>query len=187
MYNNFYIGSTQKLNRLWKEKLIQDKKYTDQEDSHVTLTIMLDNSTEVEFNSKTYCLQFRCINDARECVAYHAIELIEQQKPSQPAKPDTTNSSLFPEDFYSRSNGPSANSGDPAPVKLKNHIHDQLKHDAPLEYSCEENKPLSGPSKYRFTVKHPLFKDNATGSWCKNKKDAKISAATKALITMNLL
>ena len=181
------ISFTQKLNQLCKKSVLKDRKYTDQQGDgyHVILIITLTDGTDMEFNSSTIKLCFDCINDAREAVARHAVEFLQQNPivtpPIHPTpSPTSPTPTTMPSTHDPITKLTSRGKGLP-PLKkcveeLKNFIVDKKRLEAP----CYIEIPVDGEQQFRCSVKHQLFGE-IIGDLQRSKKDAKQSAAKKAL------
>lgn len=184
------ISFTQKLNQLCKKNVLKDRKYTDQQGDgyHVSLTLTLTDGTDMEFNSSTIKLSFDCINDAREAVARRAVEFLRQNPtvtpPIHPTPPPIppTSTTISPIDpipnhmVHHTSRGKGLPTLKKCVEELKNFIVDKKRLEAPSYIEI----PVDGEQQFQCSVKHQLFGE-ITGDLKKNKKDAKQSAARKAL------
>lgn len=169
------------MNQLCKENVIRDRKYADQQGDgyHVSLTITLADGTDMEFNSSTKSPSFDCINDAREAVARRAIEFLQQNgifTPPTLHPPTPMPLPKSPDDLTSRGIGKGLPPFKKCVENLKNLIVDKMKLEAPSYNEI----PVDAEQQFRCSVRHQLFGE-ITGDLQRSKKDAKQSAARKAL------
>ena len=184
------ISCTQKLNQLCKENVLKNRKYTDQQGDgyHVSLIITLADDTDMEFNSSKIKPSYDSVNDAREAVARRAVEFLQQNGiftlstlpaptplPTLPTlpSPKPLPTPIHLHKYTSRGKLP--------PLKkcveeLKNLVVDKMRLEAPSYNEI----PVDTEQHFRCSVRHELFGE-ITGDLQRNKKDAKQSAARKAL------
>ena len=184
------ISCTQKLNQLCKENVLKNRKYTDHQGDgyHVSLIITLADDTDMEFNSSTIKPSYDSVNDAREGVARRAVEFLQQNGiftlstlpaptplPTLPTlpSPKPLPTPIHLHKYTSRGKLP--------PLKkcveeLKNLVVDKMRLEAPSYNEI----PVDTKQHFRCSVRHELFGE-ITGDLQRNKKDAKQSAARKAL------
>ncbi len=144
--------------------------------SHVDLTITFPNKETRSFSSRNYSREYDCINNAREKVAEKAVEFIDLE--------DMGCNSLSPAQQFSRSvssaSPPSVNPKESV-QELKNVLVDKmglkLNDD---NFKFEESGENAG-KKFKCTIHHDWFDHDISGDWHKSKKEAKQSAAKKAL------
>lgn len=185
------ISCTQKLNQLCKENVIKDRKYTDQQGDgyHVSLIITLADDTDMEFNSSTIKPSYDSVNDAREAVARRAVEFLQQNGiftlptlpvpkplPTLPTLPAPKPLPTPSHPHTSRGKGKGLPPLKKSVEELKNLIVDKKRLEAPSYNEI----PVDTEQHFRCSVRHELFGE-ITGDLQRNKKDAKQSAARKAL------
>ena len=169
---------TKKLNERKASGKIIKKEYVDLAGpgSHVDLTITFPNNDTFPFSSRKYCLEYDCINNAREKVAEKAVEFIDSMG-------FNSLSPVLERQQFSRSDSSVSPSGNPkeSVQELKNFLVDKkgftLNDD---NFTFEESGENAG-KKYKCTIHHEWFDHEISGNWRKSKKEARQSAAQKAL------